>query len=159
MLLSKGLSFNTYQQTQPIRASANQSSVNLPHALAGADERRKVSPLCKVKSKSSAGYVSQLTRMWLNISFLCKLLCPQACQGQHDRQTCAARNQHACSGAPRKIQPWDHLKNHPHGMGMSFCLRRGELQEESFLNTEAVFLKCWEEPTEIAPDGMLPFLL
>lgn len=47
MLLSKGLRFNTYQQMQAIRASANQRSVSLLRASAGADEHRKVSPSCR----------------------------------------------------------------------------------------------------------------
>lgn len=159
MLLSKGLRFNTYQQMQPIRASANQSSVSLLHALAGADECRKVSPSCKAKSKHIWNHLlaMPLNYGWTSLPFQAPL--PAGVSAKHDRQTCAARNQHPCSGAPRKIQPWDHLKNHPHGMEMSLCLRRGELQEESFLDVEALLLKYWEKPTEIAPDGMLPFLL
>lgn len=79
MLLSKGLRFNTYQQMQPIQGSANQSSVSLPHAPAGADDCRKVSLLTEKDQiqtymKSSLGYASQLTRSWLNIPVLCTLL-------------------------------------------------------------------------------------
>lgn len=42
---------------------------------------------------------------------------------------------------------------------MSLCLWRGEPQQEAFLDVGALHFECWEEPTEIAPDGTLPFLL
>lgn len=75
MLLSKGLCSNTYQQMQPIPASAIQNSVSLLHAPAGADERRKVPLLVHVgqtqtSMSSSVGYASQLTRTRLNIRCL-----------------------------------------------------------------------------------------
>lgn len=93
MLLSKGLRFNTYQQMQLIQASANQSSVSLQHALAGADDCRKVSLLIErdqiqTHMKSSLGYASQLTRSWLNIPILCTLL-PADMSGMEGQMCCS----------------------------------------------------------------------
>jgi len=162
LLLSKGLKFNTYQQMQPIRASANQSSASSAHMPAGVDEHRKASLSCRERPnpnipESPVGYASQLTHMWWNIPAPCTLLSPQPCQGRCDRCALLAASMPS-SGAPRNLRPWDHLKHDPRGVGMSLCLRSGEPQE-SFLHVEVFLLECWEEPTEIVPDGMLPFLL
>lgn len=93
MLLSKGLRFNTYQQMQQIQASANQSSISLLHAPAGADDCRKVSHLTEKDQiqthvKSSLGYASQLTRSWLNIPALCTLL-PADTSGMAGQMCCS----------------------------------------------------------------------
>lgn len=163
MLLSKGLRFNTYQQMQPIRASANQSSVSLPHAPAGADEHGKV-PLLVEKGqiqtymKSSLGYAFQLTSTWLNIPALCMLLCPQACQGRHKRRALLA----ASTPAALLLESFSlgTISNTTHaGWECHSAFGEGNRRRKSFLDVEALLLKCWEEPTEIAPDGTLPFLL
>lgn len=128
MLLSKGLRFNTYQQMQPIRASANQSRVSLLHTPAGADECRKVSPYRERPNPNIHEIIC-----WLHLSthtYVAEHPCPVHAPlptGMSGTawQMCPPRSQHACSSAPRKLQPWDHLKHHPHRVGMSFCLWRG----------------------------------
>lgn len=129
MLLSKGLCSNTYQQMQPIPASAIQNSVSLLHAPAGADERRKVPLLVHVgqtqtSMSSSVGYASQLTRTRLNIRCLVHAPLPAGVAGTA-WQTCPASSQHARGSAPRKLEPWDHLGRHPREEGLSLPLGTG----------------------------------
>lgn len=110
---------------QPIRASANQSSVSLP---AGADECRKVSPSCREKPNPNIHEII----CWLRLpthTYAAEHPCPVHAplpMGMLGTawQTCPACSQHACSSAPRKLQPWDHLKHHPRGVAMSLCLWR-----------------------------------
>lgn len=163
MLLSKGLCSNTYQQMQPIPASANQNSVSSLHAPAGADERRKVPLLVHVGQtqtamSSSVGYASQLTRTWLKIPALCTLLCLQAWQGQRDRRAPPAASTPAA--ALLESSNLGTISAATHTRRDCRCLWGRELrEEESFLDVKASLLACWEEPTETAPDGTLPFLL
>lgn len=99
MLLSKGLRFNTYQQMQEIRASANQRSVSLLRAPAGADERGKVSP-CRERPNPN---IYEIIR-WLRLSshtYAAEHPCsvhaplPTGVLGTA-RQMCPAQSQHVC---------------------------------------------------------------
>lgn len=145
MLLSKGLRFNTYQQMQPIQASANQSSVSLPHTLAGADERKRVSPCREIHTymKSYVGYASQFTHMWLNISALCMLLSQQACQGWCDRCVLLAASMPTVA-LLESFNLATISNTTPAGWECHSAFGEGNRRRKSFLDIEALLLECWE---------------
>lgn len=107
--------------------------------------------------KSSAGYTSQFTCPWLNIPAPCTLLCMQACWGQCDRRALLT----ASVPAAVLLESFNlgTTSNTTHVGWECHSAFGGEPQEEIFLDVKALLLERWEEPTEIAPDGMLPFLL
>lgn len=75
----------------------------------------------------------------------------QTRQGWQDR--CAAHSQCTHSGPPQRPNPGT-TSNSP-TWGGNVTLERGIA---GFLDVETLHFECWEEPTEITPDGMLLFL-